>query len=55
VYRGQFDAARPGTAVPVTGADLRSAVEAVLAGKPVSPKQSASLGCNIKWRAGNEP
>ena len=55
VYRGQFDAARPGSTVPVTGADLRSAVDALLAGKPVSPKQTASLGCNIKWRAGNEP
>jgi len=55
VYRGQFDASRPGTAVPVTGADLRAAVDAVLAGKPVSKDQKASLGCNIKWRPGNEP
>ena len=39
----------------LTGADLRAAVDAVLAGKPVSPQQKASLGCNIKWRAGNEP
>ena len=55
VYRGQFDSSRPGTTVPVTGVDLRAAADAVLAGKPVSQQQKASLGCNIKWRAGNEP
>jgi peroxiredoxin len=55
VYRGQMDASRPGTNVPVTGADLRAALDAVLAGKPVSDKQRASMGCNIKWREGNEP
>ena len=55
VYRGQFDASRPKTAIPVTGADLRAALEALLAGKPVAKEQKASLGCNIKWRAGNEP
>jgi peroxiredoxin len=55
VYRGQFDGSRPGNDVPVTGADLRAAVAAVLAGKPVSAQQKASLGCNIKWRVGNEP
>ena len=55
VYRGQFDGARPGSPTPVTGADLRAAVDAVLAGKPVAPQQKASLGCNIKWRPGNEP
>lgn len=55
VYRGQFDGARPGNAVPVTGADVRAALEAVLAGKPVAAQQRASLGCNIKWRRGNEP
>ena len=55
VYRGQFDASRPGNGLPVTGADLRAAVDAVLAGKPVSEKQMPSIGCNIKWRAGNEP
>ena len=55
VYRGQFDASRPGNAVPVTGADVRAALDAVIAGKPVSAKQQPSLGCNIKWRAGNEP
>jgi len=55
VYRGQFDGARPGSAVPVTGADLRAALDALLAGKPVSAQQKPSLGCNIKWRAGNAP
>jgi peroxiredoxin len=55
VYRGQLDGSRPGNAVPVTGADLRAALDAVLAGKPVAKDQKPSLGCNIKWRAGNEP
>lgn len=55
VYRGQFDASRPGNEVPVTGSDMRRAVDAVLAGQPVSSKQIPSLGCNIKWREGNEP
>jgi len=57
VYRGQFDASRPrGTAnVPVTGADLRAAVDAVLAGRSPSPEQRASIGCNIKWKPGNAP
>ena len=55
VYRGQLDGSRPGNSIPSTGADLRAAVDAVLASKPVSPRQKASLGCNIKWRAGNEP
>ena len=55
VYRGQFDTARPGNQQPVTGADLRGALDAVLAGQPVSGEQHASMGCNIKWRAGNEP
>jgi peroxiredoxin len=55
VYRGQFDDSRPGNNVPVTGQDLRAALEAVLAGKPVSPNQKASIGCNIKWKPGNEP
>lgn len=54
-YRGQFDASRPGNGVPVTGSDLRAALDAVSAGKPASPAQKPSLGCNIKWRAGNEP
>ena len=55
VYRGQFDDSRPGNGVPVTGKDLRAALDAVLAGKAVSPNQKASMGCNIKWKAGNEP
>jgi thiol-disulfide isomerase/thioredoxin len=55
VYRGQFDDSRPGNGLPVTGKDLRAALEAVLAAKPVSLQQKPSLGCNIKWKAGNEP
>ena len=55
VYRGQFDGSRPGNDVPVTGADLRAAAEAVLAGQAIAEQQSPSLGCNIKWRPGNEP
>lgn len=55
VYRGQFDSSRPGNDIPVTGEDLRRAVDAVLEGKPMVEPQKASLGCNIKWRAGNEP
>jgi peroxiredoxin len=55
VYRGQFDSSRPGNNQPVTGADLRAAVDAVLAGKLVAAEQTASIGCNIKWRPGNEP
>jgi peroxiredoxin len=51
VYRGQFDASRPGNDVPVTGKDLRTAVDTVLAGKPVPADQSPSIGCNIKWKA----
>lgn len=52
VYRGQFDDSRPGNSVPVTGADLRGAADAVLAGRPVGENQKASMGCNIKWKAG---
>jgi peroxiredoxin len=55
VYRGQFDASRPESGIPVTGEDLRAAVDAVLAGKQPSPEQRASLGCNIKWIEGNAP
>jgi thiol-disulfide isomerase/thioredoxin len=55
VYRGQFDASRPGNNIPVTGVDLRAAVDALLAGRPLSPDQKPSLGCNIKWKPGNEP
>ncbi len=55
VYRGQFDGSRPGNNVPVTGADVRAAAAALLAGRAVSPEQKPSMGCNIKWKAGNEP
>jgi peroxiredoxin len=55
VYRGQFDASRPGNGIPVTGKDLRAAVEAVLKGTPPSINQVPSMGCNIKWKRGNEP
>jgi peroxiredoxin len=55
VYRGQMDSARPGNEIPVTGEDLRAALNAVLDGKPAPHDQRASLGCNIKWREGNEP
>jgi len=55
VYRGQLDDSRPGNNIPVTGKDLRAAIEAVLCGKPVSPNQKPSIGCNIKWKPGNEP
>jgi peroxiredoxin len=55
VYRGQLDGSRPGNDVPVDGVDLRRAVDAVLAGDPVPAAQVPSLGCNIKWKAGNEP
>ena len=55
VYRGQLDDSRPGNGKPVTGRDLRSAVEAVLADKPVPSTQRPSVGCNIKWKPGNAP
>jgi peroxiredoxin len=55
VYRGQFDDSRPDNGKPVTGADLRAAADAVLAGNPVATEQRPSLGCNIKWKPGNEP
>lgn len=55
VYRGQFDDSRPGSEIPVTGADLLAACEAVLAGQGVSPDQKPSIGCNIKWKPGSEP
>lgn len=54
-YRGQLDASRPDNGKPVTGADLRAALDAVLAGKAATADQLPSLGCNIKWRAGQEP
>ncbi len=55
VYRGRFDASRPNSDVPVTGTDLRAALDAVLADTPVSAEQFPSLGCGIKWKPGNEP
>lgn len=50
VYRGQFDDSRPGNNIPITGKDLRAALDAVIAGKPVNPNQRPSIGCNIKWK-----
>ena len=55
VYRGQYDDSRPGNDEPVTGNDLRSAVESLLRGETISGKQHPSVGCNIKWRIGEEP
>ena len=55
VYRGQFDDSRPGNGVPVSGKDVRAALDALLAGKLVPSNQRASIGCNIKWKPGNEP
>lgn len=55
VYRGQMDDSRPQSGVPVTGQDLCRALDAVLAGAPVPEPQKPSLGCNIKWKPGNEP
>ena len=55
VYRGQLDDSRPGNGIPVTGKDLRAALDAVLAGKPIPPNQKAGIGCNIKWISDNEP
>jgi hypothetical protein len=54
VYRGQFDASRPGNRQPVTGSDLRAAADALLAGRAIQD-QIASVGCNIKWKPGQEP
>ena len=53
IYRGQLDSSRPGSNTPVTGKDLRAAIEALLADKPVDPDQKPSIGCNIKWKRGN--
>ncbi len=55
VYRGQLDDSRPGNSRPITGRDLRAALDAVLAGKPAPADQKPSIGCNIKWKTGNEP
>lgn len=54
-YRGQMDGSRPGNGVPVTGEDLTRAVASLLAGRPAPSEQRPSLGCNIKWKAGNAP
>ncbi len=55
VYRGQMDDSRPGNGIPVTGADLAAAIDAVIEGRPVASEQKPSIGCNIKWKHGNEP
>lgn len=55
VYRGQLDDSRPESGIPVTGKDLRAALDAVLKDRAVNPDQRASIGCNIKWKEGNEP
>ena len=55
VYRGQFDDSRPESGIPVTGADLRAACDAVLAGEEIADQQRPSIGCNIKWSEGNAP
>lgn len=55
VYRGQFDDSRPGNGIAATGKDLRAALDAILNGKEVSQNQKPSIGCNIKWKSGNEP
>ena len=55
VYRGQMDDSRPGNGLPVTGRDIRDAVECILHQRPVNPRQKASIGCNIKWKPGREP
>ena len=55
VYRGQFDDSRPGNGRPISGADLRAALEALLSGRPVPPRQLPSMGCNIKWKSGHAP
>lgn len=55
VYRGQFDDSRPDSGIEITGADLRAACDAVLAGEPVPEEQKPSIGCNIKWREGSAP
>ena len=55
VYRGQLDDSRPGNNIPVTGQDLRRAIDVVLQGKTVDFEQKPSIGCNIKWKPGNEP
>jgi peroxiredoxin len=55
VYRGRYDESRPDSGIPVTGTDLKAALDSILGGNPVSPDQKSSIGCNIKWKAGKEP
>jgi peroxiredoxin len=55
IYRGQLDDSRPKSGQPVTGRDLRAAIDAALAGRPAQERQLPSIGCNIKWKPGNEP
>jgi peroxiredoxin len=55
VYRGQMDDSRPGNGLPVTGKDLRAALDAVLSDRPIPAAQKPSMGCDIKWKPGNEP
>ena len=55
VYRGQLDASRPDNGIPVSGEELRAALDAVLASQPAATDQTPSIGCNIKWKQGNEP
>ena len=54
-YRGQLDSSRPGNGIPVTGSDLRGAIDALISGRPAVAEQTPSIGCNIKWKAGQEP
>lgn len=55
VYRGQYDGSRPGNKLPVNGSDMKAAVDALLSDRAISDEQIPSVGCNIKWRGGNEP
>lgn len=55
VYRGQLDGSRPGNDIPVTGSDLRTVLNHLVAGRPVPSEQTPSIGCNIKWKVGNAP
>jgi peroxiredoxin len=55
VYRGRMDASRPDSGIPVTGEELRAAMDAVITGAPVSDEQHASMGCSIKWAEGRQP
>ena len=55
VYRGRFDASRPGNDIPITGEDLQNAIDSMLKKDPIPENQYPSMGCNIKWKTGNEP